>query len=339
MSYHGYGGTTIDMRGTIDMHIHPYPDIFPRLADDVEIARAARDAGLRAVLYKCHHENTVSRAYMTNSIVPGIDVVGGVVLNSFVGGINPAAAEAALRFGGRIVWLPTIDSPHHIETHGGSRNLVGLSSSVGKQQVVAVTSSDGNLLPEVFDVLDVIAEYRAALATSHVSPREAKLLVTAAQHRGIDKIVLTHPFYKTPGMSLDDVQDLVRKGAVAEFGYCDYSAMWNIGDVGEVVDAVRTLGAENCLLVSDSGQMHNPMPGESLRIFAQTVLEKGIPETDVYTMIRDVPARLIGLDDPSSGYRRIQGNWAESGRLSGSVDPASQNDHAEQPVQNAPLSG
>lgn len=310
MSYRGYDGITVDMNGSIDMHIHPYPDIFPRIADDVEIARAARDAGLRAVLYKCHHENTVSRAYMTNSIVPGIDVVGGVVLNSFVGGINPAAAEAALRFGGRIVWMPTIDSPHHIETHGGSRNLVGLSAAVGDQKVVPVADGSGNLLPEVFDVLDVVAQYKAALATSHVSPSEAKLLVKAAAQRGIDKIVLTHPFYRTPGMTLDDVRDLVRDGAVAEFGYCDYSAMWNIADVGQVVDAVRVLGAENCVLVSDTGQMHNPMPGESLRIFAQTIYEKGISEKDVSTMIREVPARLIGLDDPSSGYRRLESNWA-----------------------------
>jgi hypothetical protein len=315
MRYRGYSGVTIDMQGSIDMHIHPYPDIFPRLADDVEIAISARDAGLRAVLYKCHHENTVSRAYLTNTIVPGIDVVGGVVLNSFVGGINPAAAEVALRFGGRVVWMPTIDSVHHTQTHGGSRNLVGLSAGVEGKGIVPVTADDGTLLPEVFDVLDVVAEYKAALATSHVSPREAKLLVTAAKERGIDRIVLTHPFYRTPGLPLEDVRELVRLGAVAEFGYCDYSAMWNIGDIGEVVEAVKTLGAENCVLVSDTGQMHNPMPGESLRIFAQTILEKGISESDVYTMIRDVPARLIGLDDLQSGYRRVHSNLATADAL------------------------
>lgn len=326
MSYRGYDGVTVDMRGSIDMHIHPYPDIFPRLADDVEIALAARETGLRAVLYKCHHENTVSRAYMTNSIVSGIDVVGGVVLNSFVGGINPAAAEVALRFGGRIVWMPTIDSAHHNQTHDGSRNLVGLSAGVQGKGIVAVTDEDGKLLPEVLDVLDVIAEYNAALATSHVSPSEAQLLVKAAKKRGIDRIVLTHPFYRTPGMSLDDVRALVRIGAVAEFGYCDYSAMWNIGDVGEVVQAVKALGADNCVLVSDTGQMHNPMPGESLRIFAQTVLEKGIPEADVYKMIRDVPARLIGLDDTGSGYRRVKSNWTASNGPSDSVDSRSHDD-------------
>ncbi|HEV2242323.1 MAG TPA: DUF6282 family protein, partial [Streptosporangiaceae bacterium] len=59
-----YGGPLIDMTGAVDLHCHPYPDLFPRLADDFDIVRAARDAGMKAIVLKCHHENTVSRAYL-----------------------------------------------------------------------------------------------------------------------------------------------------------------------------------------------------------------------------------------------------------------------------------
>ncbi|HZT18671.1 MAG TPA: DUF6282 family protein, partial [Dongiaceae bacterium] len=96
-----FGGHLIDVAGAIDMHCHPFPDLFPRLADDIDIAVAARDAGMKALMLKCHHESTVSRAYLVQRMVPGIRVFGGVVLNSYVGGINPAAVEAALRLGGK----------------------------------------------------------------------------------------------------------------------------------------------------------------------------------------------------------------------------------------------
>ena len=115
-----FGGHLIDVAGAIDMHCHPFPDLFPRLADDIDIAIAARDAGLKALMLKCHHESTVSRAYLIQRIVPGIRVFGGVVLNSYVGGINPAAVEAALRLGGKEVWMPTIDAGYHAEVHGGT---------------------------------------------------------------------------------------------------------------------------------------------------------------------------------------------------------------------------
>ena len=115
-----FGGRLIDVAGAIDMHCHPFPDLFPRLADDIDIAIAARDAGLKALMLKCHHESTVSRAYLIQRVVPGIRVFGGVVLNSYVGGINPAAVEAALRLGGKEVWMPTIDVGYHAEVHGGT---------------------------------------------------------------------------------------------------------------------------------------------------------------------------------------------------------------------------
>ena len=92
-------GPFIDMRGSVDVHVHSEPDVFPRIADDVGVARHAAALGLRAISLKCHSERTTSRAYMAQQMVPGIQVVGGIVLNRSVGGINPAAVESALQLG------------------------------------------------------------------------------------------------------------------------------------------------------------------------------------------------------------------------------------------------
>jgi imidazolonepropionase-like amidohydrolase len=48
-------------------------------------------------------------------------------------------------------------------------------------------------------------------------------------------------------------------------------------------------------LVSDTGQRHNPMPADALRIFAQSVFESGVSEEDVHTLIAVNPAELLGL--------------------------------------------
>lgn len=79
-------GPFIDIKGAIDVHVHSEPDLFPRIADDVGVARHAASLGLRALSLKCHSERTTSRAYLTRQLVPGIQIIGGIVLNRAVGG-------------------------------------------------------------------------------------------------------------------------------------------------------------------------------------------------------------------------------------------------------------
>jgi hypothetical protein len=44
------------------------------------------------------------------------------------------------------------------------------------------------------------------------------------------------------------------------------------------------------------GQRHNPLPSEALRIFAQTIFEKGVPMDRVSRMITDNPMHLLDVD-------------------------------------------
>lgn len=291
-------GPLIDVSGAIDLHCHPHPDLFPRLADDLEVVRHAGGMGLRAVVIKCHSEPTVSRAYLTEKTVEGIRVFGGIVLNRSVGGINPAAAEAALQLGGREVWMPTVDAAYHAEVHGGTG---GYDVQKGAQHQagvtgISVTDEDGSLRPETLEVLDLIARYGAILGTCHLSPKEILPLVTEARRRGVEKIVITHPFFKVPNLKLEELHELTMLGAYAEFGYCTISPMWHYADPARVAEAVNTVGAQHCLLVSDTGQRHNPMPAEALRIFAQSIFESGVSEEDIDLLIRRNQAELLGLD-------------------------------------------
>lgn len=304
-----FGGPLIDIDGAIDLHCHPYPDLFPRLADDIDIAIAARDAGLEAIVLKCHHENTVSRAYLVERVVPGIRVFGGVVLNSYVGGINPAAVEAALRLGGKEVWMPTVDAGYHGEVHGGTGGYDAQQGGLGGEGIW-VTDKDGTLHSEVKQVLELVAEHGAILGTCHLSPREIVALVKEARDVGVEHIVVTHPFFKVPNLDLDTIEEVVRLGAMPEFGYCTVSPAWAYSTVDFVAEAINRVGASRCLLVSDTGQRHNPMPSEALRIFAQTLFERGIDEDDIRTMIATNPYELLDLGSAPRVPSDADQTWA-----------------------------
>jgi hypothetical protein len=296
MAKRTYGGPLIDIEGAIDLHCHPYPDLFPRLADDFDIAMAARDAGMKALVLKCHHESTVSRAYLVQRMVPDIKVYGGVVLNYYVGGINPAAVEAALRLGGKEVWMPTVDAGYHAEVHGGTGGYEAQGGGISRSEGIWVTDSDGRLQPVVKEVLELVAQHDAILGTCHLSPREIVALVKEARDVGVRKIVVTHPFFKVPSLDLATIEELVRLGAMPEFGYCTISPAWQYAAPEKIVEAVSRVGASRCLLVSDTGQRHNPLPSEAIRVFAQTVFEKGVAERDVQRMIAENPYDLLDLD-------------------------------------------
>src|SRR6202795_534995 len=106
------------LSGAIDMHAHSDPDGVPRKIDAVDLARLAKERGMRAIVLKNHYEPTASLAYIVRKEVPGIEVFGGISLDLTVGGVNPAAVEwmTKVRGGyGRVVWLPTFDSEAQVK--------------------------------------------------------------------------------------------------------------------------------------------------------------------------------------------------------------------------------
>src|ERR1044072_3485464 len=96
--------------GVIDIHVHSDPDSVPRSIDAVDLARMAKERGMRGLVLKSHWEPTATMAYLVRKAVPGIEIFGGIDLNRSVGGVNPEAVErmAAIKGQwGRGVWTPT----------------------------------------------------------------------------------------------------------------------------------------------------------------------------------------------------------------------------------------
>jgi hypothetical protein len=288
----------VDVKGAVDLHVHSFPCIFPRLADDRQVVRAAAEAGMQAIVLKSHHESSVSRAYLIQSEFPEIRVFGGVVLNHFVGGINPAAAEVGLRLGAREVWMPTIDSQHHVEVHGGREKYDVQSGEEGFSwgEPIRILDAEGKLMPEVIVVLELIAKYDAILGTAHLSLEEITPLVQEARRRGVQKILLTHPFFRVPaGMNEEFLKEMAALGVIAEFGFCTVSPMWAYATVEQTKHAMDTIGYDNCVIMSDAGQTHNPIAPESMRLYAQCLYEKGVKGSDLERLMIKTPSALLGI--------------------------------------------
>ncbi len=288
----------VDVKGAVDIHVHSFPCIMPRLADDREVVQAAQDAGMKAIMLKSHHEASVSRAYLLKDEFPDIQIFGGVVLNQFVGGVNPAAAEVALRLGAKEVWMPTIDSAHHVEEHGGREkyDVQSGDSAFAWGDPISILDEDGELTNEVRVVLELIAQHDAILGTAHLSLKEILPLVREAKRKGVGKILITHPFFKVPaGIDIDFLKEVAKEGAISEFGFCTVSPMWAYATIEQTKRAMDAVGYDNCVIMSDAGQTHNPIAPEAMRLYAQGLYERDVSQSDLERLMVGTPSSLLGI--------------------------------------------
>jgi len=277
------GAQTVDLHNLIDMHIHTAPDVRPRLLNDVQAARQAAEAGMRAVAFKSHVTCTPDRATIAGEVVPEVRVLGGVVLNEALGGLNPAAVEAAVSLGARFVWMPTVSARNHILYHGGT--------SLG----ISLLGEGGQLQPPLFDIFELVKEHDAVLATGHVSLAEIRAVVRAAREAGVRNVVVTHPempWVDVPVATQEELRDLG-----AYFERCYASTLPGIGDVplARIVSDMRRVGLESTVLATDCGAATIPSPVVGMRNYLAALSAEGFSERDIRLMAGETPARLLGL--------------------------------------------
>lgn len=265
------------LEGVIDVHVHSAPDSVPRSVTAIEAAQLGARHHMRAMLLKNHYSETASLAYIVGQVVHGIELYGGIALNRSVGGVNPTAVDRMARMTGgrgRVVWMPTFDSEQWQVQNG-------------QNPLVVPVSRDGKLLPEVLEVLDVIAQHGLSLATGHSSPAESLMIIEAAKARGIQRIIVTHPFTPAIGMDFETQKKAAAMGALLEYPYASR--------LTEHLKAIRAVGPENVIISSDLGQQGNPIHPDGLLVFIQTLQDGGFSSAEIRAMTQTNPAKFLGL--------------------------------------------
>lgn len=271
--------------GIVDTHYHVGPELLPRRYDIKTLADAAAPWGATLVV-KNHTYHTTPLASLARARFDA-NFFGGVVLNNFVGGLNPKAVLAAVSGNKEnvtnkhpddapiVVWMPTVHAESHLETMGHAfdprwSGCCAHKHSDHEEATIEVhepvIAFDKNLSPtrKLLEVLEEIARNRCILATGHLSAREIKKLVPMALEMGVPRIIVTHPHY--PSVALSD-QDLKQLTSYSEVFIEHCFAIHTIEEVPlhEFSEAIKQTGPEQVVLSTDFGQIFSaPFPDGTL---------------------------------------------------------------------------
>jgi hypothetical protein len=270
----------------------------PRRVTHAEAARQADAAGFRAIVAKCHYHDTTTDILAMAPLLDGlsVQVFGGIALNSQNGGLNPFAVDRCLKMGGRVIWFPTISSHAHL-CHAAHDEEVALHfqpRGMMRSEEISIFGADGDLRPEVHQIIGQAREARALISTGHLGPEPARALVEAAVAAGHDQLILSHPNFVV-AVERQQAAALADLGAVIEHELGMYHNERRF-PFTELLEWISLIGPERTSLGSDLGQVGNPLPIEAYKQVVGDLLDSGVKERDIQLMIRDNPARLIGLD-------------------------------------------
>jgi hypothetical protein len=285
------------LQGALDLHVHSGPSTMPRQVDHFQAVEEAAAAGMSGILFKDHHYSVAPFIPLMDRVLGHhkVAMYSGLVLNNSTGGLNPFVVDAQLKQGAKLIWMPTAQSANHIRSSSRKQRLVSnvkLKPSPG----LTVVDSYGEILDVVREILDSIAEFDAILSSGHLHVWEIWKLFTEAKKRGVKRLLVNHPMYGLH-FTYDDIKEMADFGALIEQSACLYvDSRFNVFSPRELKEHILAAGVAHSSIGSDLGQVDNPTPVEGMRQAIKMCLALGFSEDDVRTMVRDNPARIVGLD-------------------------------------------
>lgn len=273
----------MDVKGIYDVHVHTAPDVSKRKFTDPELAARLEEKGMAGFLVKNHFTETAARAALLQAQFPKLKIIGGIVLKRTVGGFNPYAVENCAKLGGRVVWLPTLEARSYQK-----KKHPGMSDQEAAAYLTAL-DDNGQLVPGISEILDIVKAYDMVLATGHVSAEEGLAVLKAAHDKDIQKLVATHVDGAADYYTTEQLKQAAALGAMTEHCYFNIQA----GHItpAEMAERIRAVGAEQVVLSTDVGQPASPYPDEALSKLGDLLLAEGITPEELHIMLVDNPAR------------------------------------------------
>jgi hypothetical protein len=319
------------LHGAIDSHIHsgPWLKSCPGRLDPFQIAEQAKAAGMKALVYYDHTlGNSAGTAWLVSRRVSGIEVFGGIILTSCLGGLNPRAVKTALYYGAGAKF---VHFGAHCTYHMASREGVLVNGKPVRfkdlyQKFAEEELSRAIRIPledpipsELEEILQLVAEHpHVYLNTGHVSPDEVIRIVELAERFGIKKVVVAHPARAL--LSIDQQKKLAKRGAFLEGAVSDWcfhrglprtnyyiereyadeiAGIANHPEFSGIVpwaSQIREIGTEHFILATDYGIRSAPAPVEGIRLLVSSLLDLEFVPEEIHRMIKVNPARLLGLE-------------------------------------------
>jgi hypothetical protein len=254
---------------------------------------------------------------------------GGIILNTIYDGTNPRAVQTALEygdgakfvsFGAHSTWFKASTEGRIVD--GEPRLFQDLDPSFAARELARTIRIpvDGPVGSELDAILGLIAERpEVVLLTGHVSGPEALRLVDLARRYGIGRVLVSG--LAVEELTLDQQREVVDKGALLERSIAQYIGTEGIpkthyyverelmdelvydptfrgtkhGGLPGLAAQIAAIGPEHIVLSTDYGVRSLPTPVEGMRQAIGCLLDLDVDEPSIRTMVRDAPARLLGL--------------------------------------------
>jgi hypothetical protein len=286
------------LQGAVDLHVHPAPSPFPRRIGILDAARDAAEAGFSAIVVKSHHtsmQTDVLALHSAGLADVDVEVYSGVALNRTIGGLNPYAVELFLGLGAKVVWFPTISSRAHIDFHHVHHNSRFPTTDLGlrEHEPLSILDEDGQIVPEVYDILEVIRSHGAVLNAGHLPAEEIDLLIPTARAAGVDRIVVSHPTFII-GASPARTAMWVQEGATVE--HCLALAVGRAESPltqDALAPYLEACGVGGTVFSSDLGQRASILPVSGFRRMVRRMLDAGYPADDIHRMVATNGRQLL----------------------------------------------
>ena len=282
------------LQGAIDCHIHAYPDFVHRSQDMIGIAIEASKAGMRALAFKDHWNISCNAAYLAQRhidyLVEKGELQHPVAIYGGAGtchGMRPEYIRVALQYPNfKMIWFPTFTS-------------LGFWRGAGQPEKggVRLVAENGEVLPEVAEILKMAAEKKVGVGFGHTDFKELLPLAKKAKQLGV-RATLDHPLLELNKLLIDEMKELAELGVYVGT-YCQPmipSLYQPVADPMETIRTIKAIGPERCIIGSDFGQVLHMDAIDGMRVFIRALLGFGITPQQIKVMLKDNPAKLMWLD-------------------------------------------
>ena len=289
--------------GAIDMHVHPLENgefSVPLVMDTI---RGMKEAGMSGVLLKPHFVETTLMSELADEIVSDFDVFGGLILEHSAGGINPNVVADQIENGAKKIWMSLMtqnfwdNQLSHPRGYLNEDDMQRMEKRHGP--FWSYLNENGEIKEEIRadlqEVLEIIADADVIFDTGHASPEESIALVEEAKKVGVDKVVVDHPVSVTKQATIEQQKEMAEMGAYMEQSWAKMQPSGGAMPPEKFAEAIKAVGAEKTVLVSDYAAGSHPPPAEAMREYIVTLNNHGISDSEIELMIKENPRELLNL--------------------------------------------
>jgi Family of unknown function (DUF6282) len=152
-------------------------------------------------------------------------------------------------------------------------------------------SRNGELLPEVKQIISIIAKHDLTLASGHILADEALMVFREAKRQGVQHMIATHAFDLAGKMTVERMKEAAKLGAWIEFDFRNTLE-------GGRTDAIRQVGPELCVLSEFWTKLDGPREyagAAGVSAFAEAMRARGFSNRELEMMFKENPAKALGL--------------------------------------------